>query len=333
MDKDLLKVSDLQTHFHTEEGVIKAVDGVNFTMQKGETLGIVGESGSGKSILSMSIMGLVSTPPGEIKGKIEFKGRDLLALSNAEYRKLRGRNLAMIFQEPMTSLNPVFTIGRQIEEVYKYHEHSSKKVAKQKAIEMLRLVGIPKPEDRYYDYPHQLSGGMRQRVMIAIALACNPELLIADEPTTALDVTIQAQILQLMNDLKLKFNTSLIIISHDFGVVSKVADRMLIMYAGKIVEYGTKEEIFNNPKHPYTEGLLSSIPNIDTPVDRLTTIPGTVPSPNDFPQGCAFHPRCKDAMPKCLAKQPNLIDTLNHSQVRCFKYEKGDVNDAKFVNS
>ncbi|WP_368652651.1 ABC transporter ATP-binding protein [Ornithinibacillus sp. 4-3] len=324
MSEQLLRVDNLQTFFHTDEGVVKAVNGVSFTLNKGETLGVVGESGSGKSILSMSIMGLIPTPPGVINGRIEFKGRNLLEISESEYRQIRGNDMAMIFQEPMTSLNPVLTVGKQIMEVYKYHQKISPKEAKQRAIEMLRLVGIPKPEDRFNDYPHLLSGGMRQRVMIAIALACSPELLIADEPTTALDVTIQAQILELMRELKTEFNTALILISHDFGVVSKVADKILIMYAGKVVEFATKEEVFSNPKHPYTEGLLSSIPNIKTPVDRLTTIPGTVPHPQAFPKGCAFHPRCKYAMDICRQKEPTLTELSNGVQVSCWKHERGE---------
>lgn len=321
MDDNLLKVKDLKTHFHTYEGVVKAVDGVNFNLKKRETLGIVGESGSGKSILAMSIMGLIPSPPGNIEGKIEFKGRNLLEISESDYRKIRGNDIAMIFQEPMTSLNPLLTIGKQITEVYRYHQQLSQKIAKEKAIEMLRLVGIPKPEDRFNDYPHLLSGGMKQRVMIAIALACSPELLIADEPTTALDVTIQAQILELMNNLKNEFNTSLIMISHDFGVVSKVADRILIMYAGRVVEYSKKENVFNDPKHPYTEGLLGSIPNINTPVEQLDTIPGTVPHPQNFPSGCPFHPRCKDVMPICTQKQPILEDISKDTKVSCWKYK------------
>lgn len=321
MDNHLLVINDLRTHFHTDEGIVKAVDGVSLNLKKGETLGIVGESGSGKSMLAMSVMGLIPRLSGQVTGKIKFKDIDLLELNESDYRKIRGNDIAMIFQEPMTSLNPVFTIGKQIKEVYKYHQKLSPKIAKKKAIEMLGLVGIPKPEDRFNDYPHLLSGGMRQRVMIAMALACNPELLIADEPTTALDVTIQAQILELMNDLKEKFNTSLIMISHDFGVVSKVADRILIMYAGKVVEYAKKEDVFSDPKHPYTEGLLQSIPDINKPVEYLATIQGTIPHPQDFPQGCPFHPRCKDAMPICKQKRPILKNIFEGTQVSCWKYE------------
>src|SRR5699024_4563763 len=313
MNNHLLSINNLKTHFNTDGGVVKAVNGVSFNLKNGETLGIVGESGSGKSMLAMSIMGLIPSPPGQIEGEIKFKGTDLVQLHESNYRKIRGNDIAMIFQEPMTSLNPILTIGKQITEVYKYHQKLSPKKAKEKAIEMLRLVGIPKPEDRFNDFPHLLSGGMRQRVMIAIALACNPELLIADEPTTALDVTIQAQVLELMEDLKKDFNTSLIMISHDFGVVSKVADRILIMYAGK-------KDVFTNPSHPYTEVLLQSIPNISTPIDHLKTIPGTVPHPQNFPEGCPFHPRCKDVMPICTEKRPILKNIDQETQVSCWKY-------------
>ena len=332
MEENLLSVRDLKTYFNTEKGLVKAVDGVSFNLKKGETLGIVGESGSGKSILSMSIMGLVPKPPGQITGEILFKNQNLLDLKESQIRRIRGNNISMTFQEPMTSLNPVLTIGKQIMEVYKYHQKIPYKDAKEKTIEMLRLVGIPEPENRFNDYPHLFSGGMRQRVMIAMALACNPDLLIADEPTTALDVTIQAQILELMNELKHEFNTSLILISHDFGVVSKVADRILIMYAGKVVEYAKKEDVFSNPKHPYTEGLLSSIPNIKTPVDRLTTIPGTVPSPDDFPLGCVFHPRCKYAMQICKEQRPSLKEIEKDIHVSCWKYKGGEEVGDKYTN-
>lgn len=325
MDENLLEIKGLKTYFFTEEVTVKAVDGVNLRLGKGETLGIVGESGCGKSMMSLSIMGLVPQPPGRIvDGEIRFKGRDLCKISEAEYRKMRGNEISMIFQEPMTSLNPVFTIGKQMMEVFHYHQRLSKAEAKEKTIEMLRLVGISMPEKRFYEYPNELSGGMRQRVMIAMALACKPELLIADEPTTALDVTIQAQILNLMRDLKTKMQTSIILITHNLGVVAEMAEKIMVMYAGKVMEYADTRTIFSNPKHPYTEGLLDSIPKISQPVERLSAIPGTVPSPHQFPSGCRFHPRCKFVMPICLEKEPPLIQLADHTQVSCWKHGEGD---------
>ncbi|WP_047983520.1 ABC transporter ATP-binding protein [Ornithinibacillus californiensis] len=321
MTKELLEIKNLKTYFFTDEGTVRAVDGVDLELNKGETLGIVGESGSGKSMMSLSIMGLIPNPPGKIvDGQINFKDKNLCKISKSEYRRIRGNEISMIFQEPMTSLNPVFTIGKQIMEVYKHHQGLSKAEAKEKTIEMLKLVGISMPERRIHEYPNQLSGGMRQRVMIAMALACNPELLIADEPTTALDVTIQAQILKLMDDLKHKLNTSIILITHNLGVVAQTADKIIVMYAGKVMEYSDTKSIFKNPKHPYTEGLLDSIPKIDKPVDRLSAIPGTVPSSNDFPTGCSFYPRCKYAMEICKEKGPDLIKLEDDVQVRCWKY-------------
>lgn len=323
----LLDVKKLKTHLFTDDGIVKAVDGVDIQLKRGESLGIVGESGSGKSMVSLSIMGLVPNPPGKIvDGEINFNGKNLLELPESEYRKMRGNNISMVFQEPMTSLNPVFTIGKQIMEVFIYHQNLSKNEAREKAIEMLKLVGIPMPEERLNSYPHQLSGGMRQRVMIAISLACQPELLIADEPTTALDVTIQAQILKLMKDLQTKLDTSIILITHDFGIVSEIADKIVVMYAGKIVEYSDIETIFSSPKHPYTKGLLSSIPDIDNPTDHLYAIPGTVPSPFEETVGCSFYPRCKNAMPTCKLKEPPLVKLSEENSVRCWLYER-DVED------
>lgn len=319
MDK-VLEVINLKTYFYTENGIARAVDGVNFSVSKGKTLGIVGESGCGKSVTSLSIMRLLAEPEGKIAGgSILFQGEDLVKKSEQDMMKIRGNEISMIFQEPMTSLNPVFTVGSQINEVFRLHKNLSNKEATPKSIEMLKLVGIPMPEKRVNEYPHQLSGGMRQRVMIAMALACNPKLLIADEPTTALDVTIQAQVLELMKDLKNKLGTAIILITHDLGVVADVADDVLVMYAGQIVEYGDMASIFNEPMHPYTKGLLASIPDISKEVEKLDTIEGIVPSLFDIPKGCKFNPRCKYAFEKCREKQPALSDFNGH-KVRCFKY-------------
>ena len=305
---------------YTDDGIVKAVNDVSFSLNKGHTLGIVGESGCGKSITSLSVMRLIDSPPGKIVGgKIVFKGEDLLAKSEEEMRRVRGKRIAMIFQEPMTSLNPVYTVGRQIEEALLIHESMTKKEAKRRALEMLRLVRIPLPEKRFDEYPHQLSGGMRQRVMIAIALACSPELLICDEPTTALDVTIQAQILALIDELKEKTGTSVIMITHDLGVISEIADEVLIMYAGEIVEYAPKAQLFQNPLHPYTQGLIACVPKLGRDSDRLQTIEGTVPSFDDMPAGCTFWPRCPFAESICKEKKPPLIDCGNRT-VRCHRY-------------
>ncbi|NLM38507.1 MAG: ABC transporter ATP-binding protein [Firmicutes bacterium] len=301
----LLSVRNLKTHFYTEDGIVPAVDGISFDLERGGTLGIVGESGCGKSVTSLSIMGLIPSPPGKIvDGEILFEGRDLTKLSEAEMRKIRGNEISMIFQEPMTSLNPVFTIGNQIMEAIMLHQKLDKAAARKKAIEMLSLVGIPSPEKRIDEYPHQLSGGMRQRVMIAMALSCNPKLLIADEPTTALDVTIQAQILDLMRDLQKELGTAIIMITHDLGVIAELVDQVVVMYTGIIVERGDVETIFANPQHPYTQGLLASIPRLDMDVERLQAIPGSVPTPGNFPKGCGFHPRCPYAKDICEAKRP-----------------------------
>lgn len=320
IEETLLKVDTLSTWFYTDDGIVKAVNDVSFSLNKGHTLGIVGESGCGKSITSLSVMRLIDSPPGKIVGgKIVFKGEDLLAKSEEEMRRVRGKRIAMIFQEPMTSLNPVYTVGRQIEEALLIHESMTKKEAKRRALEMLRLVRIPLPEKRFDEYPHQLSGGMRQRVMIAIALACSPELLICDEPTTALDVTIQAQILALIDELKEKTGTSVMMITHDLGVISEIADEVLIMYAGEIVEYAPKTQLFQNPLHPYTQGLIACVPKLGRDSDRLQTIEGTVPSFDDMPAGCTFWPRCPFAESICKEKKPPLIDCGNRT-VRCHRY-------------
>lgn len=318
----LLEVSGLKTYFKDRKGQVTAVDGVDFTLRKGETLGIVGESGCGKSVTSMSILHLL--PPGAqiVGGTIRFKGRDITHLSPKEMAKLRGKEIAMIFQEPMTSLNPVYTVGWQISEMIRQHEPISRKQARERAIEMLRLVNIPAPEKRVDEYPHELSGGMRQRVMIAMALSCNPELLIADEPTTALDVTIQAQILDLMRSLKKTLNTSIMMITHDLGVVAEMSDYVLVMYAGMVMEYSDVTALFNRPLHPYTQGLIKALPRLDDPKDNLYAIDGTVPSLYDLPNGCRFWPRCPYAAERCKQEVPKLYE-VGSRKVRCFRYESG----------
>ncbi|WP_346934784.1 ABC transporter ATP-binding protein [Clostridium sp.] len=321
MSKKLIEVNDLSVHFHTKKGVVKAVNGVSFSIEKGKTLGVVGESGCGKSITSMAIMQLIAMPPGKIEsGEIIFEGENLLNKKNEEMRRIRGNKIAMIFQEPMTSLNPVFTIGKQIAEPLIIHKEIDKKQAREKAIDLLKLVGIPRAEKIVDEYPHQLSGGMRQRVMIAMSLACDPQLLIADEPTTALDVTIQAQILKLMNGLKEKFETAIMLITHDLGVIAEMADDVVVMYAGQVMEETTVEEIFDNPKHPYTIGLLNSTPDIEQDTERLANIPGVVPNPIFLPEGCPFNPRCERAMEICSKECPSLKSYGGH-KVRCFAVE------------
>lgn len=323
MANRLLEVRNLKTYFETEDGTVPAVDGVDFSIDKGTTLGIVGESGCGKSVTSLSIMGLIPNPPGKIVGgEILFEGEDLLKKSEAEMRRIRGNEISMIFQEPMTSLNPVFTIGNQIMESIMLHQGLSKADARNKAIEMLRLVGIPSPEKRVDEYPHQLSGGMRQRVMIAMALSCNPKLLIADEPTTALDVTIQAQILDLMRKLRDDLGTAIMLITHDLGVVAELCEQVVVMYAGKIVERGDVGTIFANPTHPYTLGLLGSIPKLHENQRRLQAIPGVVPNPAFMPKGCRFHPRCKYAAEQCKLAQPSLTELGNGHEVACWRYKE-----------
>jgi peptide/nickel transport system ATP-binding protein len=319
----LMEVDNLKTYFYVEDGVAKAVDGVSFNIYEGETLGIVGESGSGKSVTSLSLMRLIPDPPGKIvDGKINFKGQDLLSLSYKQMRKIRGNEISMIFQEPMTSLNPVFTIGYQLMEPILLHQKKTKKEAREIAIEMLRLVGIPSPEKRLNNYPHQFSGGMRQRVMIAMALACNPSLLIADEPTTALDVTIQAQILELMHKIKEeKEQAAIMLITHDLAVVAQVCERVIVMYGGKIQEIATVEEIFSNPLHPYTQGLLDSIPHPEKDKGRLRAIKGMVPSIFEFPKGCKFCTRCDKVMDKCCEEEPPLVEVSEGHKVRCHLME------------
>lgn len=319
--EEVLQVKDLKTHFFTDEGVSKAVDGLNFSVSKGETLGIVGESGCGKSITSLSIMRLIDRESGsKVEGNILFKGKDLLQQNEAEMRAIRGNQISMIFQEPMTSLNPVYSVGEQIAEAIRIHQKLSKKEAWNKAVDMLKLVGIPSPEKRAKQEPHELSGGMRQRIMIAMALACNPDLLIADEPTTALDVTIQAQILSLMKSLQKQLGMGIIMITHDLGVVSETCDRVAVMYAGKIVEYADIEHIFTSPKHPYTIGLLQSLPSLDTDQEELQTIPGSVPSPYHMPSGCRFADRCTHAKELCHNTLPELQLTQDESEVRCWMF-------------
>lgn len=319
----LIELKNIKTYFYIEDGVVKAVDGVDFEIYPGETLGIVGESGCGKSVTSLSIMRLIPEPPGKIvDGEIIFNGKDLTKLSQSEMRKIRGNDISMIFQEPMTSLNPVYTIGDQISEAIILHKRVSKSEAMRQSIEMLKKVGISLPEQRVHEYPHQLSGGMRQRVMIAMALSCDPQLLIADEPTTALDVTIQAQILELMNSLKDKFNMSIMMITHDLGVIAEIADRVAVMYAGKIVEYTDVKTLFANPKHPYTWGLMNSIPRMDKEVEKLEVIPGIVPSPLNFPEGCKYHTRCPLADEKCRREEPEILEVEEGHQVRCWHYQE-----------
>ncbi|MGN7397776.1 ABC transporter ATP-binding protein [Peribacillus frigoritolerans] len=322
----LLEVRDLKTYFMTDRGTTRSVDGVSFNIKHGEVLGIVGESGSGKSVTSYSVMGVVDAPGKIVGGEILFEGKDLTKISKKELRHLQGNSISMIFQEPITSLNPLLKIGYQISENIILHQSMNKRMAKQKSIEMLKKVGIPRAEELYYAYPHELSGGMRQRVMIAIALSCNPKLLIADEPTTALDVTIQAQILTLMKNLRFDLNTSVMIISHDLGVIAELADRVLVMYAGQVVEEGNVFELFKAPKHPYTLGLINSTPKINDTKYQLDSIPGTVPSPSEMPTGCRFHPRCKFAMKKCVSQEPFLYELPSGSKIRCWLHEDKEVN-------
>ncbi|MCC8185483.1 ABC transporter ATP-binding protein [Cloacibacillus porcorum] len=332
MAKRILRVENLKTTFFTDEGVIPAVDNVSFHLDEKETLAIVGESGCGKTVTSLSILRLIPYPPGKITdGRIYYSDRDLLSLSEKEMRAIRGNDISMIFQEPMTSLNPVFTVGAQIMESLIVHQNMSKADARKRAIEMIRLVGIPAPEKCVDYYPHQLSGGMRQRIMIAMALACRPKILIADEPTTALDVTVQAQILRLMIELKEKTGTAIILITHDLGIVAQIADRVNVMYAGETVESADVRSIFREPLHPYTVGLLKSLPKINEERDKLYNIKGAVPSPKNYPQGCRFSPRCERAAEKCRSQKPGLFAVGEGRCVRCWLYEdkegKGVKND------
>lgn len=321
----ILEVRDLKTYFYTDDGVVKAVDGVDFDVRRGEIVALVGESGCGKSVTSFSIMQLVGTPGKIVGGEVLFNGQDLLKLSEANMRLMRGDRLSMIFQQPTSCLNPVFRIGDQIAEVLQIHRGMEKKEGWQKAVDLLRTVGIPEPEKRVYAFPHELSGGMAQRVMIAMALACEPELLIADEPTTALDVTIQAQILDLMRGLQGQFGTSTILITHDMGVVAEMASRVSVMYAGRVVEQASVETLFDNPLHPYTHGLLASIPVMGVVKDRLDTIPGAVPNLIDLPPGCKFAPRClarlEHNLQVCTEREPDLVDYEPDHSVRCWLYQ------------
>jgi peptide/nickel transport system ATP-binding protein len=321
MSNPLLRVQDLKVHFDTDDGILHAVDGVNFHIDRSETLGVVGESGCGKSVTAMTIMKLLAMPPGRIAdGQIWFEGQDLVQVDAQTMRGLRAKQIAMIFQEPMTSLNPVLSVGEQIAESLRLHEGLSPKQAMVQATEMLRLVNIPKPDQRVFDYPHQFSGGMRQRVMIAMALACRPKLLIADEPTTALDVTIQAQILDLLNDLKSQLGMSIMLITHAMGVVAETAQRVVVMYAGRVVEEATVDQLFASPAHPYTQGLIRSIPRIDfdsTLKQRLEAIPGSVPKLINPPTGCRFAPRCQHASDRCTQEMPELRDIASGHKVAC----------------
>jgi len=320
LDNVILEIKNLKTHFYSDGSVTPAVDGVDLYVRKGETLGIVGESGCGKSVTCLSVLRLIPNPPGKIiQGEILFKDEDLLSKTEKQMREVRGNSISMIFQEPMTSLNPVFTVGDQLAEVIRLHQKAGKRDAMLKAVEMLKQVGVPDPEQRVKEYPHQLSGGMRQRVMIAMAISCNPALLIADEPTTALDVTIQAQILTMMKELKQKFGMAIILITHDMGVVAEMADNILVMYAGKVVEYAEVKAIYRKPLHPYTIGLLNSIPRMDAEREKLYVIQGSLPNPSDMPKACRFHPRCADARGICAEIEPDLI-SYEGCKVRCWKY-------------
>ncbi len=322
MAQPVLDVRDLAVSFKTEDGTVRAVNGLSFSVEAGTTLGIVGESGSGKSVTSLAIMRLIPQPPGKIdRGRVFFKGEDLLAKSESEMRKIRGRDIAMIFQDPMTSLNPVLTVGEQIAEATRLHLGYSKRDALAKAVDMLRLVKIPAAEKRINDYPHQFSGGMRQRVMIAMALSCDPAVLIADEPTTALDVTIQAQIIELMNEMQQRLGSAIVLITHDLGVVAETCKNVLVMYGGNLVEYGSADDIFNRPKMPYTLGLLESLPRLDAAGERLVPIEGQPPNLLRMPPGCAFAPRCRYKMPICDEPVP-LYDFGAGHVARCFLYDE-----------
>ena len=320
MAGNLLEVTGLKTYFKTMDGIVKAVDGVDMAIAPGRTLGVVGESGCGKSVTSLSIMRLID-PPGWIAGgEITFDGKDLVKLSEEQMRHIRGNRISMIFQEPMTSLNPVFTVGNQVGEAIRVHRKVSKKEADARVVDLFRMVGIPSPERRVHDHPHNMSGGMRQRVMIAMALALQPSLLIADEPTTALDVTIQAQILELIKDLRTRVNTAVLLITHDIGVVAEMADEVIVMYTGKVVEQGDVISVLKNAKHPYTQGLLNSIPSLGVKNQRLYVIPGTVPSPLNLPKGCPFAPRCSHVMGVCTEKDPELKTVEGGNKVKCWLY-------------
>lgn len=320
-EEKLLKISNLSIHYITEDGTVVAVKDMNLEVAEGETLGLVGETGAGKTTTALGIMRLVPDPPGEIvNGKIIFQGKNLLDVKTEEMRKIRGNKISMIFQDPMTSLNPVITVGEQIAEVIILHQDVNAREALRRAAEMLEKVGIPR--ERQKEYPHQFSGGMRQRVVIAIALACNPKLLIADEPTTALDVTIQAQVLTLMNNLKKELRTSMIMITHDLGVVAEVCDKVAIMYSGNVIEYTDKKTLFTEPRHPYTLGLFGSIPNIEDDEEKLSQIKGLMPDPTDIPTGCAFHPRCPKVFKDCSERMPKYTEVAKGHFVKCLLFEE-----------
>ena len=322
MNNNILEIKNLHTYFYTDSGVIKSVDGVDIELREGTTLGIVGESGSGKSVTALSVMGLLMGTTGKVaEGEILFEGRDLTKLDDEERRKMRGEKISMIFQEPMTSLNPVYPVGRQVREAILQHQKISKEEARKRVLEIFQAVGIPEPEKRYNSYPHQLSGGLRQRVMIGMAMVCRPTVMIADEPTTALDVTIEAQILQLMKKLCREQGTSIILITHNMGVVAEICDYVYVMYAGKVMEQAETFELFEHTEHPYTAGLLKSIPRLDEKVDRLYTIEGVVPNLLHLPAGCNFCTRCKEASERCFMEKPCLYQTRDGHGVRCFKYE------------
>jgi oligopeptide/dipeptide ABC transporter ATP-binding protein len=329
----ILQVRDLQTHFKTDDGIVKAVDGVSFDLHKGETLGIVGESGSGKSVTNLSLMRLIASPPGRIVGgEVLFHDEDLLKVSDNRMRQIRGNKISMIFQDPMTSLNPFLKVSTQLEETIRLHQGLSKRAARAQAVEMLSMVGIPKPEQRITNYPHQFSGGMRQRVMIAMALSCNPEILIADEPTTALDVTIQAQILEIIKRLADEMGTAVIMITHDLGVVAGMCDNVAVMYAGKVVEKGTAHNLFKEPKHPYTQGLIHSVPRLDQKqADRLFSIEGQPPNLIDLPDACPFYPRCEHAMEICTKKYPAAERISDSREVSCWLYKEKAAEEAGSV--
>lgn len=328
-NETIFQIRGLKTQFFTSKGIVPAVDGVDITVKRGEAVGLVGESGCGKSMTAMSVMQLLKYPGRVVEGEIIVDGEDLLKKSKKEMDEIRGNKVSMIFQEPMTSLNPVYTIGKQVSEAILTHEKVSKEEAKQRAIEIFRKVGIPEPEKRYNVYPHQLSGGLRQRVMIGMAMVCNPMLMIADEPTTALDVTIEAQILYLMNQLQKEQGTAIVMITHNLGVVAESCDYVYVMYAGKIMEEAPVKELFKNPMHPYTFGLMNSIPKMTESKEHLYTIPGLVPNLLHLPQGCRFCPRCDKAMKICTMYQPDLYETEDGHKVRCFLYNKEVMNSGK----
>ncbi|KPI50506.1 peptide ABC transporter ATPase [Clostridioides difficile] len=325
MNKTLIEIKDLKVYFHTDKGIVKSVNGVSFNINEGETIGIVGESGCGKSVTAMSLMKLLPTSKIE-GGEIIFQGKDILKMNENELMGIRGNEISMIFQEPMTSLNPAFTVGNQIIEGIMLHQDLSKEEAKKKVIDMIKLVEIPRAEEIYNSYPHELSGGMRQRIMIAMALSCNPKLLIADEPTTALDVTIQAQVLDIMKNIKEKLNTSIMMITHDLGVIAEMCDKVIVMYAGKIIEVAEVVELFKNPKHPYTIGLLKSKPTLgENKEKRLYSIPGQVPNPIGIPDSCYFSDRCEKVCDKCRTQIPPLTELNNGHSVACWLYKKEEI--------